>query len=60
MKIDLVEGNIVIVIPCSAADRAKAPKPAEGKKMHIMATTHGFCNVSTPAGIVRVSLNAGF
>lgn len=59
MKIDIVDGNVVIVIPASKAARAAAV-PSKSGKMKLLATSNGFVNISTPEGVVRVSLNAGF
>lgn len=59
MKIDVVDGNVVIVIPATKAARAAATASKSGK-MKLLATSNGFTSVSTPDGTVRVSINAGF
>ena len=46
-KIDIVDGNLVIVVPVSAAILKDAPASKTGKSK-VVASTHGFTNVSTP------------
>ena len=57
MKIEIVDGNIVVVIPCNKETFGKAQLSASGKTK-VLATTHGFTGIMTPAGNVKLSLNA--
>ena len=56
-KIDMVEGNLVIVIADVASAIAKAT-PSKSGKSKVVATTGGFTSVTIPKiGTVKVGLN---
>jgi len=56
-KIEVVDGSLVILIP-DVAKAMKDAQPSKTGKSKVVATTHGFTNISTPGGTVSISLNA--
>ena len=52
-----IEGsNLVITLPVSAAALAQA-EPSKSGKTRVVASTHGFLTVTTPAGPMALSIN---
>jgi hypothetical protein len=57
MDVKINGDKLVITIDVSA-DALKAAPPSASGKTRVVASSHGFANFSTPAGMVSVSLNA--
>jgi hypothetical protein len=57
MDIKVQGDKLVITIDVSKAAREKAV-PSSSGKTNVIATTRGFTGVSTPDGLVKLSLNA--
>lgn len=53
-----IDGNKLVIVLDVSPEALKGSTPSKTGKSKVLATTHGFTSVSTPAGQVRLSLNA--
>jgi hypothetical protein len=58
MKFEIIDGNKLVIVLDVSPEALKGSTASKSGKSKVLATTHGFTSVQTPAGQVRLSLNA--